>query len=152
MSFLPSIYETQLARHIGSTVMLRASTDGRLPAPTSPSMGMPLRLTAGRSSSMSCIAQGIFMDRRRDSGAVQSKASPHPQISSRTSPEHSRSISALDNRHNRLLQRPGRRRLHVCGAGGPSKKLGVSSPRGQEVPVHKSVPTHLRERPTAPFE
>ena len=35
----------------------------------------------------------------------------------------------------RHWQRRGRRRLHVCAAGGPSKKLGgaVSSPRGSEV-------------------
>ena len=36
--------------------------------------------------------------------------------------------------HQRHWQRRGRRRLHVCAAGGPSKKLGaVSSPRGSEV-------------------
>ena len=37
----------------------------------------------------------------------------------------------------RQWRRRGRRRLHVCAAGGPSKKLGaVSSPRGSEVWCH----------------
>ena len=37
--------------------------------------------------------------------------------------------------HQHHWQRRGRRRLHVCAAGGPSKKLGgaISSPRGSEV-------------------
>ncbi len=44
--------------------------------------------------------------------------------------------------YQRHWQRRGRRRLHVCAAGGPSKKLGgaVSSPRGSEVLPFRAEP------------
>ena len=127
----------------------QASLSGRLPTPVASCMGTPLRLAIGRSTSIACActSQLVLSDRRRDSGAVQSgqTPSPHPHTS-RASIGQATSISALDVLERRL-QRPGRRRLHICAAGGPSKKLGSSSsPRGEEVPPPPS-PLHPTQSP-----
>lgn len=129
----------------GHTMSVHTELSGHTPIPSASHRNAFMRLGYGRVNTSVHTQVPLHYQIRRDSDAVRCRSAPRPQLeNSSYCNSTSYCSSSTDVRgpapaystltaHRRLSQRPGRRRLHICAAGGPGKKLGAGTPRGSEV-------------------